>query len=123
MISPKECEQSSPPHNNRCRTTTGFYCEDCGQFFPKDSPTYQRYEYPSSLWCVIHNIGASYLGQGKPVPSEVQELELRLEQAERLSDAGLDCVLAEALAFIHLEGLTDESATLPLDVSPPQDAN
>ena len=28
------CEARSYPHNQRCRFTTGFYCEDCSAWIP-----------------------------------------------------------------------------------------
>lgn len=103
-------------HNNRCRYTNGFYCDDCEIFFPKNSPTYRREEYPFTLILVIHDIRADCLRNGKAVPPEVRELMDRLEQAKRLSDAGLDMVLTDALVFIHSHGQTDESATVEIKV-------
>ena len=45
-------------HNQRTRYTNGFQCNDkCGQWFPKDSPTYRKGEYMSSLWMYLHNVG------------------------------------------------------------------
>lgn len=45
-------------HNKRSRSTTGFQCTDeCGQWFSKDSPTYRKDEYMSSLWMHLHNTG------------------------------------------------------------------
>lgn len=43
-------------HNQRCRYTTGFLCEDCGEFFDKDSPTYRSDELLADIWMVLHNV-------------------------------------------------------------------
>ena len=46
-------------HNARVRSTKGFYCRDCEEFFNKDSPTYRSGELLSSIWMVLHNINAA----------------------------------------------------------------
>lgn len=51
-------------HNQRCRYSTGFYCEDCRTFFDKDSPTYRSGELLSSIWMVLNNIHAENLQKG-----------------------------------------------------------
>lgn len=43
-------------HNQICRYTHGFHCEDCNTFFPKDSPTYRSSQLLSSIWMVLHNL-------------------------------------------------------------------
>lgn len=43
-------------HNQRCRYTNGYFCEDCGEFFSRDSDEYRRTEYISSIWMVMNNI-------------------------------------------------------------------
>lgn len=59
-------EPSPCPHNQRCRYTSGFYCEDCKTFFPKDSPTYRAEELLVTLWCALHNINARSVRGGGP---------------------------------------------------------
>ena len=43
-------------HNQVCRYTHGFYCEDCNQFFSKDSSVYRSTELLSDIWMVLWNI-------------------------------------------------------------------
>jgi hypothetical protein len=39
-----ECVRRSYPHNQRMRFTHGFYCEDCGNFYPEKSLEYQLHQ-------------------------------------------------------------------------------
>ena len=45
-------------HNQRCRYTHGFYCEDCDTFFSKESEAYRQDELLGNLYLGLHNINA-----------------------------------------------------------------
>lgn len=101
-------------HKNRRRYTDGFFCEDCGEFFHKGHPEYIRHELTSTLWMVVHNIGALATQAGKAVPPEVGPLRDRLHEAEFLEPVELAKLLKEVLTFIKAHGSTPESATMTL---------
>ena len=57
-------------HNSRCRYADGFHCNDCGEFFDEDSPTYRSGELLMSIYMVLHNISADIRRNNKE-PDEV----------------------------------------------------
>lgn len=110
-----QCEKQAFPHLSRQYWSSGFLCEDCGEFFEKDSPTYIRYALPSNLWMVIHNIGVEFARAGKGEPEITKFLCARLdgvpsEENQELREAALN----EALRFIAVFHKTPDSATVPL---------
>ena len=62
-------------HNQRCRYTHGFYCEDCNTFFKKDSPTYRSGELLSSIWMVLNNINVDLFRAGEAKDEEVKKMK------------------------------------------------
>jgi len=110
-----ECENRQRPHNARCRYSNGFLCEDCGEFFPKDSPTYIRYELPMDLWMVVHNIGVDLVRAGKTRPEIIRTICDKLNGVSDDDDQNRrEAVLNEALRLIAVCRKTPESATLLL---------
>lgn len=99
-------------HNQRCRYTDGFYCEDCQEFFPKDSPTYRAGEYLSSLWMACHNINAKALQAGRP--EVTQALFMRDKIGIGRVHADHESLIAEVEAFLRAHGKNGESATVVL---------
>ena len=65
-------------HNQRCRCTNGFYCEDCKIFFKKDSPTYRSDELLSSIWMVLNNINVDLYRKGLPEDPEVTRMKQKI---------------------------------------------
>src|SRR4030043_257589 len=58
IMSYDDCIKRTYPHNNRCRFTTGFYCEDCGNFYKKGSNEYELHAgnlNPLELWIAYNN--------------------------------------------------------------------
>lgn len=96
LISKEECEGRKWPHNNRCRYTHGFKCEDCGTFFPIESIGYKRHEYPSTLWMAIWNYRAGITRKGGHVDEkEIEELIARCDGLIKLPDESLLHWIAE----------------------------
>lgn len=52
------------PHRHRCRFVHGYLCEDCRSFFPRESETYRRTEWPDELSMVLHNINVQIVREG-----------------------------------------------------------
>jgi hypothetical protein len=65
---------------------------------------------------VIHNIGCEFGREGKPKPPEIEMFRKRCarELVRVMTDAEVDCLIAFQLAYIELQGQTDESATIEL---------
>ena len=70
----KEKPKLKCSHNQRCRYTTGFYCEDCGMFFSKGSRTYRSGEKLSDIHMVLHNIRADSIRNGQKPDIDVQQM-------------------------------------------------
>lgn len=102
----EECETQEYPHNHRCRFIHGFFCNDCGTFFPKDRQTFMRYEYMFTLWGVLHTIQTECLRNGEPCPEPVAGLCQAFDGVPNLSGEELDKLAVEALAFIRSHGKT-----------------
>ena len=115
-MTPEECEKRAWPHNQRCRYTHGFHCEDCDTFFPRESPTYRRHEEISSLEMVIHNIGCDYGKAKEPKPPEIEAFydRTRHKAVMMLTDAEVEALIDELMTFIHAHGKNADSATLTL---------
>jgi hypothetical protein len=107
-----QCREQLYPHNNRGRYTDGFQCEDCGNFYPKGSEDYTRYEYLSTLRFVIHNIKVSYIRNNRDFPSISDELLHKLEVASSWPMEDLNKLVNDAIDYIHSEGGTDKDATI-----------
>ena len=103
-INTKHCS-----HNQKCRYTHGFYCEECGTFFPKESATYRSGEYLSSLWMVLHNINAGSLQSGGEGVPEV--IEMRDKIGIGKSYANYEDLIKEAEAMLAKYGKNVDSAT------------
>ena len=88
-------------HNNRCRYTHGFYCEDCGTFFPKESPTYRSDEYLAELWMACHNINARALQDNKPAVPEAIAMRDRIGTRTKHTDYELLISEVEAFLMAH----------------------
>ena len=99
-------------HNHRMRFTTGFFCEDCGQFFAKDSPTYRSDEYLGTLWMACHNVNAAALQAGKPEIPEA--IAMRDKIGVRKKHANYEELIAEAEAFLAKHGSSSSNATVTL---------
>lgn len=81
-----ECRAERFPHNHRRRTTSGFYCEDCGHFFPKDSEDYVRTELVDSMYFSCWNIQADFIRKGAEVPTSLPLMLNRLEKYEKYEE-------------------------------------
>lgn len=77
VLSVDECRKQKYPHNQRCRHTNGYHCDDCNTFFEKESEDWKRTEGLSDCWMILHNINAMCLRSKADTPSDV--LELRKE--------------------------------------------
>lgn len=106
-----ECEKQEHPHCFREYLTEGFFCEVCGEFFAKDSPTYIRYALPQNLWMVIHNIGVEFLRAEKGEPETIKTLCAKLNGVAREENQeAREEILNEALRFIAVFRKTPDSA-------------
>lgn len=111
----EQCINRKYPHNQRCRYTDGFYCEDCGNYFPKESPDYRRHELSNSLSLVCWNISAEHVRQYGIQLQSALEMEKKLTAiSNKMSDSEVEILLAEALCFIEAHGKNSESASLVL---------
>ena len=99
-------------HNARCRYTSGFYCEDCGGFFHKDSPTYRSDELISTLWMVLHNINALRYQKKLEPYADVAELLDTIGIGKKHENYEEIITMAEVL--MQKYGQNSESATRTL---------
>lgn len=103
-------------HNQRCRYTHGYYCEDCGTFFPKDSEVYKQTELPWDLSMALHNIDAerqqAEYGDGPMIGvPECRELADRVRNARgRMTDE----LIAECEAMLAKYGRNRDSAAFEI---------
>ena len=99
-------------HNQRCRYTHGFYCEDCNTFFDTGSATYRSGEMLDSIWTVLHNINAGSL---QAVGMGVAEaLAMRDKIGSGLRHENYEALIAEAEEVMTRHGVTDKSACVIL---------
>ena len=61
-------------HDHKFRYSDGFYCENCDQFFHKDSPTYPGSELLSTLWLALHNLNAQRSMAGLTQAEDAEEM-------------------------------------------------
>lgn len=115
-MTPEECRARDWPHNERCRWTTGFYCESCDTFYAKNSPDYIRYELPEDLWFAVHNVAVvEFRRPGKPVPPQFDSVLNALHEVRRIDDADLRAeILNIALRLLAAYGKNEDSASIPL---------
>ncbi len=67
-------ENKNCNHNQKCRYTDGFYCEQCNKFFTEDSDVYRSSELLSTLWMVLHNVNVSLTREGKEKSKRIIKL-------------------------------------------------
>lgn len=79
-LSLEECRKQKYPHNQRCRYTTGYQCDDCNNFFDKDSEEYLRTEGISNYSMSIHNIGVYFYRENTELPQDVIELKNQFDE-------------------------------------------
>ena len=99
-------------HNQRCRYTHGFYCEDCHTFFDKNSATYRSGEMLSSIWMVLHNINANSLQAGGPEIAEA--VAMRDKIGIGLHHEKYEALIAAAEEVMARHGVTAKSARVIL---------
>lgn len=99
-------------HNQRCRYTHGFYCEDCKTFFPKDSPTYRSGELLKSIWSVLHNINAERIQVGDPEIAEVLTMKNKIGIGKKHDD--YEALIAEAEIIMKKYGVTSDSSSVTI---------
>lgn len=100
-------------HNHRGRYTHGYLCEDCRQFFPRDSATYRSTELLSTLWMVLHNIDASSQQKGgSPCPDAI-EMRDRIDPKGG-PPANYEELIAEAEVIMKKYGVNEHSASVIL---------
>jgi hypothetical protein len=81
----EECRKQPYPHNQRCRYTHGFQCDDCNTFFPRESEEYIRTEEFPNFDISIHNMKAYFYRAKMEIPQEVLDLETRIKEAQKLN--------------------------------------
>lgn len=79
----EECRKQKYPHNQRCRYTTGYKCDDCNNFFDKDSEEYLRTEALSSYDMSIHNIGVYFHRENTELPQDIIELRNQFDELNK----------------------------------------
>ena len=97
-------------HNQRTRYTTGFQCENCDTFFPKNSPTYRADEYINTLWMSVHNVNAKALQAGLPEIPEA--IKLRDEIGIGVKHINYEEVITKAEDFLALHGVNANDAII-----------
>jgi hypothetical protein len=70
----EECRKQKYPHNQRLRYETGYHCDDCNNFFDKDSEEYLRTEALNNYDSLIHNIGVYFHRENTEQPQDVIDL-------------------------------------------------
>jgi hypothetical protein len=104
-------------HNQRCRYTHGFYCEECHQFFPLDSPTYRSGEMLENIGLVLWNLNVKQYREGLPPFDDCKAFLAkmdanRIEGEYRYRDP--EILIAEAEAIMKSHGATAKDATLTI---------
>ena len=100
-------------HNQRCRYTHGFYCEDCSTFFDKDSVVYRSDELLSSIWMVLHNINAKRCRDGKDPDKNVSELADEIDLGNKFREDYED-LISKAEVLMEKHGVNEDSATVAI---------
>lgn len=114
MIRIEECRKSLYPHNHRRRTTDGFYCDDCGHFFSKDSEDYIRTETMSSMYFACWNVRADFILKEEDVPISLVFMLKRIKNHETLEPfsmpiSDVERLISDAKAVISEHTEYDES--------------
>jgi hypothetical protein len=78
-----ECRNQKYPHNQRCRYTHGFQCDDCGTFIHKDSEEYLRTEELNSYDMSIHNIRVYFHRENIELPQDMIDLKKQFNELDR----------------------------------------
>jgi hypothetical protein len=78
-----ECRKQKYPHNQRCRYTTGYHCDDCGNFFANDTEEYLRTEALSSYDMAIHNIGVYFHRENTELPQDMIDLRKQFDELNK----------------------------------------
>ena len=99
-------------HNQRCRYTDGFYCEDCKTFFPRDSATYRSGQLLSSIWMVLHNINAERGRRSLPYFDDVTVIKGKIGIGKKHEN--FEELITEAELVMKNHGVTSRSATVLL---------
>ncbi len=76
----EECRKQKYPHNQRCRHTNGFHCDDCNNFFDKDSEEYLRTEGLGTYSMAIHNIGVYFHREKIEKPQDFIALKKQFDE-------------------------------------------
>lgn len=100
-------------HNQRCRYTHGFYCEDCNVFFSKHSPTYRSSELLSSIWMVLNNINAARSRTNLPKLEDVDQIQNKIGIGVSHPD-NFEELIKEAEIIMSRYGKHSESASILL---------
>jgi len=79
----EECRKQKYPHNQRCRYTTGYKCDDCDNFFDKNSEEYLRTEALDSYDMSIHNIGVDFHRANTELPQEMIDLRKQFDELNK----------------------------------------
>lgn len=75
LLTIEECRDRKYPHNQRCRYTNGFQCDDCGTFFGIETEDYILSEKLSTLSISIWNTGVFFNRKNEEWPPELRKLE------------------------------------------------
>lgn len=74
VLTLENCRKQKYPHNQRCRYSNGYHCDDCNNFFDKDSEEYLRTEGLDSYYLSIYNITACFHREKEELPQDVVDL-------------------------------------------------
>ncbi len=99
-------------HNQRCRYTHGFFCENCSTFFDKASATYRSGELLSSIWMVLHNISVGSRRAGGGDDAEVAAMLEKIGIGK--SHENHEELIAEAEEIMEKYGVDSDSAMMRL---------
>ena len=100
-------------HNQRCRYTHGFYCEDCETFFDKDSSTYRSGELLSSIWMTLHNINVALVRSGKDANAVITAMRDKI--GIDIEHDNYEELITEAEFVMARHGVNSESCAVVLD--------
>lgn len=99
-------------HRHTCSYTSGFYCEDCGNFFDKASPTYRSTALLTSLAMVMNNINADRCRSGRHGDEDVDAMVDKLIATK--PDDDYEGVIAEAEIIMLKYNVNSESASVTI---------
>jgi hypothetical protein len=83
ILTLEECRLRTYPHNNRCRTDGGFYCEDCNHIFDSGSDDYIKLELLSIAGTGIWNYKAKYVGyenDAAALEKEIEKIQVKISK-------------------------------------------